>query len=177
MRQWWGKNISKHFRTFSKMIGTIRDMVRVDACVLMRCRYYRAGHKSLKSNQIKRRCFLKQLKSNQIIRRRKTAQIKSNQIKSNRDLIWANSLKSRITEISPKARRRRRPTAERSDSKSLYLAIDASSGANSFETGFLRFSAFQFAIFCWILTPRRPLNSDFESTPKISAFGENVSLA
>ena len=34
------------------------------------------------------------------------------------------------------------------DLKSLYLAIDASSGANSFESEKLRLSAFQFAIFC-----------------------------
>ena len=48
----------------------------------------------------------------------------------------------------PEARRRRRPTAERPDSKSPQLAIEASLGANSFETEFLVLSAFQFAIFC-----------------------------
>ena len=39
-------------------------------------------------------------------------------------------------------RRRSRPTTKWSDSKSLYLAIDASSGADSFETEKLRLSAF-----------------------------------
>ena len=66
----------------------------------------------------------------------------------------------------------RPPTAERSDSKSLYLAIDASSGANSFETEKLRLSAFQNAVFCWILTSGRPLNSDFESRPQIGVWSK-----
>ena len=67
--------------------------------------------------------------------------------------------------LPPEARRRSRLTAERSDSKSLFLAIVASSGADSFEIEFLRLSAFQNVIFWYILTSGRPLNSDFESTP------------
>ena len=49
--------------------------------------------------------------------------------------------------LTPEARRRRRLTTTWSDSKWLYLAIDASSGANSFETEKLRLSAFQNAMF------------------------------
>ena len=44
--------------------------------------------------------------------------------------------------------RRSRPTTKWSDSKSLYLAIDASSGADSFEIEKLRLSAFQLGAFC-----------------------------
>ena len=79
-----------------------------------------------------------------------------------------------VSFFPPKARRRRRPTAERSDSKSLYLAIDASSEADSFEIGFVRLSAFQFAIFCWISTSGRPLNSDFESTSQNRDFSNTL---
>ena len=46
---------------------------------------------------------------------------------------------------------------------SLYLAMDASSGANSFETEKLRLSAFQNGVFQWISTSKRPLKVDFES--------------
>ena len=76
--------------------------------------------------------------------------------------------------LPPKARRRRRPTTKWSDSKSLYLAIDASSAANSFEIEFLRLSAFQNGAFCRISTSRRPLNSDFESTPQIKRLRRNT---
>ena len=43
--------------------------------------------------------------------------------------------------------RRRRPTKKSPDSKSILLTIDASSGADSFETESLGLSAFQFGIF------------------------------
>ena len=73
-------------------------------------------------------------------------------------------------DFSPKARRRSRLTTKWSDSKSLYLEIDVSSGANSFETEKLRLSAFQNGVFCWILTSRQPLKVDFESIVQIRDF-------
>ena len=49
--------------------------------------------------------------------------------------------------LTPKARRRSRLTTKWSDSKSLYLEIDAPSDANSFEIGKLRLPAFQNGVF------------------------------
>ena len=51
-----------------------------------------------------------------------------------------------------------------------------SSDADSSIVGKPWISAFQFATFGWILTSRRYLNIDFESTAKNSAFGEKLRL-
>ena len=78
-----------------------------------------------------------------------------------RDSLDLAESRTRDHEVVP---RRSRETTKWSDSKRSYLEIDASSGANSFEIGKLRLSAFQ--------------NGDFCRIPKASALkGDSLDLA
>ena len=65
--------------------------------------------------------------------------------------------------------RRRSFFAEGADSKSQYLAIDASLGSDFFKTGFLRLPAFQFAIFLLNFDLKKASKSRFRSYTSKSA--------